>query len=137
MNNRIVNGDCTEVLKTVAAESVDFVLTDPPYFVCYKDRSGRTIRNDSHPGTVLKAFDDVYRVLKPNSLCISFYGWQAVDAFMQAWKSAGFASSSTTTNRHTFWRKAIPLFPPNRCPMCSRGSTPAIAAIRPRRPSAS
>ena len=29
--NRIIHGDCTEVLKTLPAESVDFVLTDPPY----------------------------------------------------------------------------------------------------------
>jgi len=101
MKNRIINGDCTEVLKTVDADSVDFVLTDPPYFVRYKDRSGRTIKNDSHPGAVLKAFDDVYRVLKPNSLCISFYGWQAVDAFMQTWKSAGF-----TPVGHIVWHKS-------------------------------
>jgi DNA modification methylase len=101
MKNRIINGDCTEALKTIATESVDFVLTDPPYFVRYKDRSGRTIRNDSHSGTVLKTFDDVYRVLKPNSLCISFYGWQAVDSFMQAWKSAGF-----TPVGHIVWHKS-------------------------------
>jgi hypothetical protein len=101
MKNRIINGDCTEVLNSIAAESVDFVLTDPPYFVRYKDRSGRTIKSDRHPGAVLKAFDEVYRVLKPNSLCISFYGWQAVDAFMQAWKSAGF-----TPVGHIVWHKS-------------------------------
>ena len=101
MKNRIINGDCTEVLKTIATGSVDFALTDPPYFVRYKDRSGRTIRNDRHPGTVLGAFDEVYRVLKPDSLCISFYGWQAVDAFMQAWKSAGF-----TPVGHIVWHKS-------------------------------
>ena len=101
MKNRIINGDCTEVLKTVATESVDFVLTDPPYFVRYKDRSGRTIKNDRHPGALLKVFDDVYRVLKPDSLCISFYGWQAIDAFMQAWKSAGFKPVG-----HIVWHKS-------------------------------
>jgi DNA modification methylase len=42
MKNCIINGDCTEVLKTIADESVDFVLTDPPYFVRYKDRTGRS-----------------------------------------------------------------------------------------------
>ena len=45
MKNCIINGDCTEVLKTIADESVDFVLTDPPYFVRYRDRTGRTIAN--------------------------------------------------------------------------------------------
>jgi site-specific DNA-methyltransferase (adenine-specific) len=90
MYNRVIQGDCTAVLKTLPAESVDFVLTDPPYFVRYKDRSGRTIRNDVYPGAVLDAFNDVYRVLKPNSLCVSFYGWNRVDSFFSAWKGAGF-----------------------------------------------
>jgi DNA modification methylase len=90
MFNSIIQGDCSTVLKTLPAASVDFVLTDPPYFVRYKDRSGRTIRNDLYPGRVLDAFNDVYRVLKPNSLCVSFYGWNRVDSFFTAWKGAGF-----------------------------------------------
>ncbi|HEY1760693.1 MAG TPA: DNA methyltransferase [Bryobacteraceae bacterium] len=88
--NSVVQGDCVTVLKALSAESVDFVLTDPPYFVRYKDRSGRTVRNDDYPGHVLDAFGDVYRVLRPNSLCVSFYGWNRVDAFFAAWKLAGF-----------------------------------------------
>ncbi len=100
MKNQIINGDCTEVLKTIADESVDFVLTDPPYFVRYKDCTGRTIANDSRPESVLGAFDDLYRVLKPHTFCISFYGWNRVDAFFHAWKSAGF-----TPVGHIVWRK--------------------------------
>jgi DNA modification methylase len=88
--NTVVNGDCLRILPQLAAGSVDFVLTDPPYFVRYKDRSGRSIRNDCYPGQVLDAFNDVYRVLKNNSLCVSFYGWNRVDSFFTAWKGAGF-----------------------------------------------
>ena len=87
--NTVVNGDCLRILPQLDAGSVDFVLTDPPYLVRYKDRSGRTIQNDSAPG-ILDAFTDVYRILKPNSLCVSFYGWNRVDAFFAAWKRAGF-----------------------------------------------
>jgi adenine-specific DNA-methyltransferase len=90
VSNSIVQGDCLSILPQLASCSVDFVLTDPPYLVRYKDRSGRTIQNDSAPG-ILDAFTDVYRVLKPNALCISFYGWNRVDAFFGAWKRAGFA----------------------------------------------
>ena len=89
MHNRVLQGDCLSILKTLPADSVDFVLTDPPYLVRYKDRSGRTIQNDNGPA-VLDAFTDVFRVLKPNSLCVSFYGWNRVDAFFAAWKRAGF-----------------------------------------------
>jgi DNA modification methylase len=100
MKNRIINGDCTEVLKSIKSESVDFVLTDPPYFVRYKDRSGRTIANDRRPESVLGAFSDVYRMLKPDSFCISFYGWNRIDAFFHAWKHAGF-----TPIGHIVWPK--------------------------------
>ena len=49
MYNRVIQGDCVSVLKTLPRETVDFVLTDPPYFVRYTDRSGRTIRNPRWP----------------------------------------------------------------------------------------
>uniref|UniRef100_UPI00222073B1 DNA methyltransferase n=1 Tax=Salmonella enterica TaxID=28901 RepID=UPI00222073B1 len=32
-----------------------------------------------------------YRVLKKDALLVSFYGWNRVDRFMAAWKSAGFS----------------------------------------------
>src|SRR5262249_52989309 len=36
------------------------------------------------------AFRAMNRVLRPDSLCISFYGWNKVDAFMASWREAGF-----------------------------------------------
>lgn len=98
----IITGDCTEVLKTLPDASVDFVLTDPPYFVAYRDRYGRSVKNDGTQDMdkVLGAFKEIHRVLKPNRLCVSFYGWQAIDAFMAAWKAAGF-----TPVDHLVWKK--------------------------------
>jgi site-specific DNA-methyltransferase (adenine-specific) len=102
MNNSIIQGDCIEVLKSLPDRSVDFVLTDPPYLVRYKDRSGRTVKNDcgKHPESVLGAFAELYRVMKPNSLCVSFYGWNRVDAFFRSWKDAGL-----TPVAHIVFRK--------------------------------
>ncbi len=99
-HNRILQGDCTQLLKTLPDNSVDLVVTDPPYFVRYKDRSGRTIANDRDPESVLGAFSDLHRTLKPDSFCVSFYGWNRVDAFFHAWKQAGF-----TPVGHIVWRK--------------------------------
>jgi site-specific DNA-methyltransferase (adenine-specific) len=45
--NRIVQGDCIQVMRQMAPESADFILTDPPYLVNYRDRSNRTIQNDA------------------------------------------------------------------------------------------
>lgn len=100
LNNCILQGDCTQVLKTIPTASVDLVVTDPPYFVNYRDRAGRTIANDADPASVIDAFSDVYRALKPNTFCISFYGWTHVDAFIRAWRKAGFQ-----TVGHLVWHK--------------------------------
>lgn len=88
--NTVIHGDCRDVLAGFPAQSVDFVLTDPPYLVNYRDRAGRTIANDNDPAWLLPAFQAIHRVLRDDSLCVSFYGWQATDLFMSAWRAAGF-----------------------------------------------
>lgn len=88
--SRYVLGDCVQVMAGYPASSVDFVLTDPPYLVGFKDRSGRSIANDNNDEWVQPAFREMFRVLKPDSLAVSFYGWNRVDTFMTAWKRAGF-----------------------------------------------
>jgi adenine-specific DNA-methyltransferase len=88
--NQIIQGDCKRVLKQLPDSCVDLIVTDPPYGVCYQDSSGRTIANDDDPSRVLGAFTDLYRILRQDSLCISFYGWSQVDTFFRAWRQAGF-----------------------------------------------
>jgi DNA modification methylase len=88
--NQVLQGDCTRVLRQLPDDCVDLIVTDPPYGVRYQDRFGRTIANDDDPSRILGAFTDLYRVLKPDSLCISFYGWGLVDDFFRAWRTAGF-----------------------------------------------
>lgn len=70
--------------------SIDFILTDPPYLVGFTDRSGRSIANDKDGDWLQPVSREMFRVLKPNSLAVSFYGWNRIDLFMAAWKAAGF-----------------------------------------------
>ena len=88
--SRFVLGDSVQVMAGYPASSVDFVLTEPPYLVGFKDRSGRSIAGDVNDEWVQPAFAEMFRVLKPNSLAVSFYDWNRVDTFMTAWKRAGF-----------------------------------------------
>ncbi|GAA6176737.1 DNA methyltransferase [Sulfitobacter pacificus] len=88
--NKIIHGNAIEILKDMERESVDLVVTDPPYLVNYRDREGRGVANDTNADGVLPAFAELYRVLKDNSLCISFAGWTALDGFTNAWTQAGF-----------------------------------------------
>jgi site-specific DNA-methyltransferase (adenine-specific) len=88
--NQIVNGNCIDVLKAVPASSIDLILTDPPYICRYRDRQGRKIVNDDNAGWLIQSSLEMYRVLKPGSFCISFYGWAKADQFLLAWRNAGF-----------------------------------------------
>jgi DNA modification methylase len=88
--NAILHGDCIDVMHNLPANSVDFILTDPPYLVNYCDRDGRTIHNDSNSDWLKPAMAQAYRILKQNRLMLCFYGWTKVDEFFAAWKDAGF-----------------------------------------------
>jgi adenine-specific DNA-methyltransferase len=88
--NRVINADCRAALPQLPDGSVDFVLTDPPYLVGYRDRRGRSIAGDVDSQWLRPAFAEVFRVLKPGRFCVSFYGWQKADEFLSAWRAAGF-----------------------------------------------
>jgi site-specific DNA-methyltransferase (adenine-specific) len=86
----VMLGDCVGLMGRLEAESIDFVLTDPPYITHYRDRSGRTVANDDNDSWLKPAFAEIFRLLKPDTLCVSFYGWNQADRFITAWREAGF-----------------------------------------------
>lgn len=88
--NTIINGDCLDILPKLTANTVDFVLTDPPYIARYKSRDGRTVPNDDNAAWLKPAFAEIFRVLRRDTFCVSFYGWPHADRFMQAYRAAGF-----------------------------------------------
>jgi site-specific DNA-methyltransferase (adenine-specific) len=99
--NEILHGDCIDLMRNLPANSVDFILTDPPYLVNYRDRDGRTIENDVKSGWLKPAMAEAYRVLKQARVAVMFYGWTKVDEFFAAWKEAGFQPVG-----HIVFRKA-------------------------------
>ena len=90
MTNSTLNGDCLKLLPLVPETSVDFILTDPPYITHYRSRAGRRVPNDNNDTWLQPAFAEMYRVLKPDSFAVSFYGWSKADRFLTAFRSAGF-----------------------------------------------
>ncbi|ECF6834911.1 hypothetical protein JJ33_24715 [Salmonella enterica subsp. enterica] len=89
--SRFILGDCVRVMATLPDNAVDVILTDPPYLVGFRDRSGRSIAGDKTDEWLQPACNQMYRVLKKDALMVSFYGWNRVDRFMAAWESAGFS----------------------------------------------
>jgi len=98
--NRAICADCTILLPKIPSESVDLVVTDPPFLVNYRPRDGRRCAGDNTDYWLKPAYRELYRVLKRNSFCVTFYGWPWVDRFMEAWRDAGFRPVS-----HLSWVK--------------------------------
>lgn len=90
LTNEIWQGDCQKLLPTLPESSVDFILTDPPYITSYRSRDGRRVPNDNNDAWLKPAFAEMYRVLKPDSFAVSFYGWSKADRFLTAFRAAGF-----------------------------------------------
>ncbi|END21535.1 DNA methylase family protein [Escherichia coli P0302308.5] len=104
--SRFILGDCVRVMATFPGNAVDFILTDPPYLVGFRDRSGRTIAGDKTDEWLQPACNEMYRVLKKDALMVSFYGWNRVDRFMAAWKNAGFSVVGHLVFTKTYTSKA-------------------------------
>jgi len=86
--NKIYCMDCIEGMKQLESESVDLVVTDPPYNINLKPQRGLTdsIANDNMSDDDFKiflhnTFKEVERILKPNSFLIIFTGWSTIPLF--------------------------------------------------------
>jgi DNA modification methylase len=104
--NTVLHGDCIEIMRSLPANSMDFILTDPPYLVRYHDRENRLIENDGNADWLKPAFAEAYRVLKQDKFMVSFYGWTQVDKFFDAWRSAGFRIIGHLVFRKQYTSKA-------------------------------
>lgn len=87
--NQIIEGDSAEVLNTMAEGTIGLVVTDPPYLVNYRDRDGRSLRNDDNADGVMPVFEPMARAMKQDSYAVCFAGWSALPQFTAAWEAAG------------------------------------------------
>lgn len=101
--DNIIPGDCAEELQRIPNGTIDLVVTDPPYIAKYKDRDARRVMNDDNWRWIAPAFSQIYRVLKQDSYCVSFYGWQHIEKLMTVWKFLGFYPAA-----HLVWQKRYP-----------------------------
>jgi adenine-specific DNA-methyltransferase len=101
--DNIIPGDCAEEMARIPSGTIDLVVTDPPYIAKYTDRSERRVLNDDNWHWMAPCFSQIYRVLKQNSYCVSFYGWQHIDKFMTVWKLLGLRPVA-----HLVWQKRYP-----------------------------
>jgi site-specific DNA-methyltransferase (adenine-specific) len=69
--NKIILGDCSEVLKTIPNDSIDLIVTSPPY----KDCDGFSY------DLIEKTLAELFRIQSPNTLFFLNFGHLATDKF--------------------------------------------------------
>jgi DNA modification methylase len=107
-NFKIFSGDNLEILKTFADNSIDAVVTDPPYGLgkepnaeeLMKDWIEKGYHEISGTGFMGKEWDafvpqplfwkEIFRVLKPGGHVVSFFGTRTYDWGVMAMRFAGF-----------------------------------------------
>lgn len=105
---KIIQGDCLEVMKTFASKSFDLILTDPPYGMDYQS-SRRTdkyekIIGDLNLNWIEPFLKEAYRVLKDNSHLYFFCNDYAISDFRKIIEKVGFMPKRTLVwvkNNHT------------------------------------
>lgn len=106
MRNTAILGDALEVVSTLPDESVDLIVTDPPYGINYKShkqnldtRHGSVkINRDEYFAEIvgddavpLEWLRDAYRILKSDSAIYVFCRWDKWAILEAAVKAAGFS----------------------------------------------
>ena len=71
--NEIIHGDCIDIMKDMPDESVDFIITDPPYKLT--QTYGTSVDSDNliAVANILKSFPEMYRILKPGRYLVCCY----------------------------------------------------------------
>lgn len=94
--NKLIHGDSLTVLRQMEPESVDAIITDPPYGINYVSPTGARIQNDTAP--FIWFLYDAFRVLKPGSsgrgTLVCFTRWDVQQVFIDAIRLAGFIVKS-------------------------------------------
>ena len=100
LTNQLKHGDCLVGLRTLEADSVDLVVTDPEYGYGIEDSAAMATHADdlahlSKPADVLftlldQVLRECYRVLKPNRHLFIFYGCEHYERIKGLLTGAGF-----------------------------------------------
>lgn len=110
--NRIYNIDCIEGMKGIPNNTIDLVITDPPFAIDFKAKRNnyhRTasrviegyneIPKEEYYSFSLKWMKEVYRVLKDSGSMYVFSGWNNLKDILVAIDEVGFI-----TVNHIIWK---------------------------------
>jgi len=110
--NKIFNGDCISGMKEIPGESMDIIITDPPFAIDFKATRANYNRTDDR---VLQGYQEIsandylgftrawmaeaHRLLKPTAGLFVFSGWNNLKDILIAGDELGL-----TTVNHIIWK---------------------------------
>jgi len=110
--NKIYNMDCIEGMKYLPNDTIDLVITDPPFAIDFKAKRNNYHRTASrvidgyneiprkeYYNFTLKWMKEIYRVLKDSSSMYVFSGWNNLKDILIAIDELGFI-----TVNHIIWK---------------------------------
>jgi DNA modification methylase len=87
---KLHNADCFEILKTIESDSIDLIVTDPPYGIDYKntheveEHKWDSMTNHEYAELIYSFLEQAYRVLKPEGTCWFSYGMTMIEEVLWA-----------------------------------------------------
>ncbi|MEI3579659.1 MAG: DNA methyltransferase [Acutalibacteraceae bacterium] len=93
--NTVITGDSLTVLRDMEADSVDMVITDPPYGIDYQSgRKEKASRSQKSPTTRPRLSGGSMRVVKRGGGVLCFTRWDVQQVFIDALRLAGLTVKS-------------------------------------------
>lgn len=93
--NKMHKINCEEFLPRINAESVDVVITDPPFGINYQNnytkKKHKVLHGDKEQFRYLSFAKECFRVLKPNSAMFCFTGWSEYPKHFVEIQECGFS----------------------------------------------
>lgn len=100
MDYKLYHGDCLEIMQKIPDESIDMILTDPPYLMNYKTNRRKDknhifcqgIYNDktTDSNIIADSIKQFYRILKKDTAIYLFCNSNKIDIFKQELEKNGF-----------------------------------------------
>ena len=88
--NKVINGDCIEEMKKLPKNSVDSIVTDPPYGLAFMGKSWDDFSPMEFQEFSQKWGREALRVLKPGGYLLAFCGTRTYHRMVVAIEDAGF-----------------------------------------------
>lgn len=112
----ILHGDCLDILPTIADESVDLVVTDPPYNIGIDYGSGRKAdRRSDYPEWCHRWISECHRVLRQGGSM-----WVISGQEYGAHIDIAIQSSGLTVRNRITWHETFGVYCHNKFGRCSR-----------------